>query len=119
MHRDKKIGILYIIVGIFIPLMALPFVSGYSSDKGFMHNFYNVGVKISNENQATPAADQSPATPAKQSRKKITYRSFIPKLIPLRWFLAVTAIFFYMGIIRIDRSRHATTQDKAITGPPR
>jgi hypothetical protein len=107
MDPDKKIGILYIFIGICIPLVALPFVSGYSKDKGFMHNFYNVGIKISNESQATPPVNQSPATPAKQNRKAITYKAFIPKVIPFRWFFAATAIFFYMGIIRIERSRHA------------
>ncbi|OPY74947.1 MAG: hypothetical protein A4E63_00546 [Syntrophorhabdus sp. PtaU1.Bin050] len=118
MNRERKIGILYMFIGICIPLLALPFVSGYSKDKGIMHNFYNVGITVNIEGRSTPA-NQSPPTPGKQNRRTITYREFIPRLIPLRWFLAATAIFFYMGIIRIERSRHANTQDKGTTNPPK
>ncbi|OPX92421.1 MAG: hypothetical protein A4E58_03334 [Syntrophorhabdus sp. PtaB.Bin006] len=118
MHREKKIGIIYIVIGICIPLLALPFVSGYSKDKGFMHNFYNVGIKVNIEGWSAPA-NQPPPIPGKQNRRTITYREFVPRLIPLRWFLAATAIFFYMGIIRIERSRRSNTLNKGTTDPLR
>ncbi|HBA54678.1 hypothetical protein [Syntrophorhabdus aromaticivorans] len=117
MNHERKIGIICIFIGICVPLIALPFVSGYSKGKGFMYNFLNVGITINTEGQSAPA-NHPPVTPAKQNRKTITYKAFIPKQIPFRWFLAVTAIFFYIGIIRIERSRHAGTQDKSTTGPP-
>ena len=46
MDAEKRHGIIIIIIGLLIPLAALPFVSGFSKDKGFYDIFYNAGIDI-------------------------------------------------------------------------
>lgn len=105
MDPDKKNGIILIIVGLLIPLVTLPFVSGFSKDKGFFENFYNVGIEItkaSKENvPSEPAVRKDEAT----GKARITWSYFIPTRIQFRFILVFTVILVFMGIIRIDRAR--------------
>jgi hypothetical protein len=105
MDREKRIGIMLILVGFLIPLAALPFVSGFSKDKGFYENFNNVGIPIGKDSK-----DNVPSQPAikgegDNAKLKITWSMLIPQRIPLRFFFVPTVMLIYMGIIRIDRAR--------------
>jgi hypothetical protein len=96
MDKDKKSGILLIILGICIPLAVLPFVSGFSKDKSLWDNFYKPSIELRKD---------TPESAVASPEKKIDFSRLRPKRIPFRFFLAVTLIFFYMGIVRIDRAR--------------
>jgi hypothetical protein len=105
MDPEKRLGIVLIIIGLLIPLAALPFVSGFSRDKGFLGNFYQVGIDIrkgTNDN-----APGQPVTNTKETNPKvrITWPMLIPHRIPFRFLLVLPVILIYVGVIRIDRSR--------------
>ncbi len=76
MNKQKKIGIIFIIIGICVPLIALPFVSGWSDEKSLFDNFYNVGIQIREEK--TAISDSKPASIADIKNKKITYSDLMP-----------------------------------------
>jgi hypothetical protein len=105
MDPEKRLGIVLIIVGLLIPLAALPFVSGFSRDKGFYDNFYKAGIKVSRD--ADDKADNQPVAAAREtdSKARITWSMLIPHRIPFRFFLAPTVLLIYIGIIRIEQSR--------------
>jgi len=105
MDREKRLGIIFIIVGLIIPLATLPFVSGFSKDKGFYDNFYNAGVNIRKDMKDDTLSQSQTKTGATNGKTKMTYSMMIPQRIPFRFFLVPTVILIYMGIIRIDRSR--------------
>ena len=105
MDPEKRLGIVLIIIGLLIPLAALPFVSGFSKDKGFLGNFYQVGIDIRKDtNDNVPS---QPTTNIKETNSKvrIAWSMFIPHKIPFRFFFAPMVLFIYIGIIRIERSR--------------
>lgn len=101
MNSQKKTGVVLIIVGICIPLIFLPFISGYQKDKGLLKNFLEVGIKIKKEPQDGTAGLSGKET---GNRGKFVDR-LIPDRIPFRLFLIPTFILIYIGIIRIDRGR--------------
>jgi hypothetical protein len=103
MNRQKKIGIIFIIIGICVPLMALPFVSGWSDEKSLFNNFYEAGIEIRKGNTK---AIKSPADKIIENKnKKITYSDLMPDKIPFRLFFVITLILVYGGIVKIDNSR--------------
>ena len=101
MDLEKKIGILLIAIGICVPLCAVPYLPGYSRDKGIFGNLYSLAIEIGGDKQAP--ADQFISLD-KPHHKIPDFSKLKPKRIPLL-FLAVTLIFFYMGIVRIDQAR--------------
>jgi hypothetical protein len=102
MDLEKKIGILLIAIGICIPLCTIPYLSGYSRDKGIFGNLYSLAIDLGADNRAP--ADQS-ITLQESHRKFPDFSKIKPRRIPFRFFLAATLIFFYMGVVRIDRAR--------------
>jgi hypothetical protein len=105
MDPEKRIGIILIIIGLLIPLAALPFVTGFSKDKGFYGNLYDVGIDIwKDTNHKTPSQPVK-STNKTNSKIRITWSMLIPTRIPFRFILAPTVFLIYIGIIRIDRSR--------------
>ncbi len=103
MDREKKMGIILILIGICIPLAVFPFVSGYSKDKGIVDIIYKAAIVIRKDKQGGEESP-SPITLDKPTRK-VSFSNLTPKRIPFRFFLAATLILLYMGFIRIDRSR--------------
>ncbi len=104
MDRETKIGILFIVIGICIPLAALPFVRGYDSEKGIFDNLYRVGIPVKDQRQPDQSPDPS-FSPKESNDKSVGYSKLIPKRIPFRFFLVFTLIFLYMGIARIARAK--------------
>jgi hypothetical protein len=103
MTDEKKIGIILILIGVCIPLLTLPFLSGYSKDKDIVENLYQAGIELRKSNQGNTETQPSGAT-EKMQRKTPDLSKLIPKRIPLRFFLVITVVFLYMGIVRIDAS---------------
>ncbi|MGA3175463.1 MAG: hypothetical protein ABSE25_13730 [Syntrophorhabdales bacterium] len=93
-------GIIFIVIAICLPLAALPFLSGYSKEKSIFGNLYGVAIEIRKDSQA-----RVDGSGTEEGHRPTDFSRMIPKRIPLRFFLAVTLIFLYMGIIRIDRAR--------------
>ena len=54
MDLEKKIGILLIAIGICIPLCTIPYLSGYSKDKGIFGNLYGLAIEIGADNRPPP-----------------------------------------------------------------
>lgn len=110
MNPEKKKGIFLIVMGLCIPLFALPFVSGFDLHKGFMDNFYNTGIRITKDAGSPPPAATAPAgdsskdTPAPQKR--------IDK-IPFRLFFVPTVLLIYIGIVLIDKARKKLPDQKS------
>ncbi len=104
MDREIKQAIIIIIIGICIPLAALPFVTGYDKNKGITDNFYSVGIPITKGKPADQAAQgisgQDNAQGASAASKAIP-----PVKIPFRFFLAVTVVFIFAAIMKIDRAK--------------
>ena len=112
MEHRKKTGIILIIIGICFPLLALPFVSGYSKDKGIIDNFYKIGIQIREDTEGN-AGNEGFANLENIKGKSIKFSKLIPKKIPLRFFLVVTLIFLYMGIVRVAPPRPEPDQEPA------
>lgn len=105
MDREKRTGIILIIIGVLIPLSVLPLVSGFSREKGFYGNFYEAGVDLPYGGDHSGPSELPPPTKNLSSKPRITWSSLMPHRIPYRLFLIPTIILAYMGIIRIDRAR--------------
>lgn len=106
MDKEKKLGITYILIGVLVPLLVLPFISGFSKDKSFYDNFYGAGIELSkDETEIISSSNKDKDTP-----KGITleFSRLKPKRIPYRFFFVITLIFLYLGIVRIDSARRNT-----------
>lgn len=103
MENGKKKGILLIVIGVCIPLIALPFVSGFDMNKGFMDNFYNAGIRITKDTGSQPL----PADPVPPEKKKnsLNIKNMRIEKIPFRFFFVPTFLLIYIGIVMIDRAR--------------
>jgi hypothetical protein len=104
MDRETKTGIIFIILGICIPLATFPYLSGYAKDKGILENLYQAGIQIRHDKQGD-TANQPSENIGKINRSTPNLSKLIPQKIPLRFFLVITVILVYMGIVRIDASR--------------
>ena len=105
MDREMKMGIIYIMLAIAIPLMVLPYVSGYSQDKGFFENLYKIGIVIRKDQPSVPGTPPTADMEKPKSKVALFFKLMTPKRIPFRFFLVITLIFLYMGIVRIDSAR--------------
>jgi hypothetical protein len=105
MDHDKKIGIILIAIGFCIPLIALPFITGYDKNRGFYDNFYKVGIRIKNNKQSDKVTQHPQGVGNKKLKTSDIMQKIIPETIQFRFFLVFTVIFIYIGIVRIDRSK--------------
>jgi hypothetical protein len=105
MDREMKMGIIYIIIAIGIPLLALPFVSGYEKDKGFFENFYKIAIMIKKDQTTDPGTLPADNIEKPKSKAAYFFKLITPKRIPFRFFLVITLIFLYIGIVKIDSAR--------------
>lgn len=114
MDRDKKSGILLIIIGLCIPIVVMPFTRGLWERNSLYDKLYKSSVPLT-KGGAQEKAEGPVATP------KGTVISFrlVPQSIPFRFFLAPTVLMLFMGFIRIERARkRARGEEVAGTGDP-
>jgi hypothetical protein len=109
MDNSKKKGILLIVIGLMIPLFALPFVSGFDVRKGFMDNYYNTGIRIAKDtgNNVPAAKTQAPADSGSLPEQKRIDK------IPFRLFFVPTILLIYIGIVMIDKARKTLPGQKS------
>lgn len=108
MDNGKKRGILLIVVGICIPLFALPFVSGFDKGRGFWDNFYNVGIRITKDTGAAPQGPAAVKEDREASKNPLSLdrmKKMRIEVIPFRLFLVPAFILIYIGIVIIDKTR--------------
>jgi hypothetical protein len=106
MNAMKKSGIRLIIIGICLPLVALPFMSSDAKGKGFWENFYRIGIQLKKGNESgmqSPSDEITKTENIKFDTSNLT--KMVPKRIPLRFFLVAGLILFYLGLVRIIRSK--------------
>ena len=104
MDRQRRLGLLLIVIGICIPLLTLPFLSGYSKDKGFFDNLYRVGIELRKDKR--PDTGTQPFTNVERLDRKVPdFSRLIPRRIPFRFFLVPSLILFYVGFVKIEASR--------------
>ena len=115
MDRDTKIGIILIIIGICVPFATFPYLSGYAKDKGLIENLYQAGIQIKHYKQGETTS-HPPGSIPKINRRTPDFSKLIPRAIPLRLFLAISVVLFYMGIMRIEaaKRRKAEKQERLL-----
>ena len=91
--RERKIGIVLISFGVLLPLILLPFVSGYEKEKGFVQNLFNVGIVVKDKKQID----------AGDTFLSILTR-IVPGRLPYRFVLAFSVFLIFAGIVKIDIS---------------
>lgn len=94
MTKGKKIGLLFILLGIGIPALLLFRVTGYSPQKGIIHNIYGTSIKVYDNDNSSLQKDDS---------KILRY---IPHHVPYRFVVAIGVFLIFIGIREIDRSRY-------------
>ena len=104
MERQRRLGLILILIGILIPLVTLPFLSGYSKEKGFFDNLYAAGIELKKNKQADASAHPSDNL-ERDDRKVLEFSRLIPKRIPFRVFLVASLILFYVGFVKIEAAR--------------
>ena len=94
MGREKKIGVTLIVLGVCIPLILFPFVSGYEKENGIFQNLFTVGLLLKKEKPVT-SGEIFPSSLMK----------IIPEMLPYRFALAIGIFLIFAGIVKIDLSR--------------
>lgn len=107
MNPDRKKGIILIVIGIAIPLLTLPFLSGFSKEKGFIDNLYGIGIQIRGEAKGNKVADIKPT-----EKRKITYDDVMPRRIQFRFILALAVVLLFAGFVKIEQSRQKPDSDE-------
>lgn len=104
MKREKKRGLVLIVAGICIPLLALPFVTGFDAQKGIMSNVYETGIPLQKTTHGMPETSAKTQTKEAKDGRSLVER-FTPRMFPLRYLLALGVFLIFIGIVKIDRAR--------------
>ncbi|OPY73199.1 MAG: hypothetical protein A4E64_02644 [Syntrophorhabdus sp. PtaU1.Bin058] len=111
MEKEKKAGIILIVIGICIPLLSLPFVTGFERHKGFLRNVYETGIPLVDPEKSgagirpeteRPKSERPKTEGAKDTRSFV--ERFTPRMLPLRYILALGVFLIFLGILRIDKA---------------
>ena len=106
-NSERKKGIILIIIAVLIPLLALPFLSGFSKEKGFTGNLYDVGIQIRGEAKDSKTVDSKPTV-----KKKLTYNDVMPRRIQFRFILGLAIVLLFAGVVKIEQSRQKPDSPK-------
>ncbi|MBA4390912.1 MAG: hypothetical protein C0399_08240 [Syntrophus sp. (in: bacteria)] len=101
MNREKKTGVVLIIIGICLPLVFLPFLSGYEKDRGIIENFLKIGIVVKKEKPVS-ADKMAPSSMAK----------ILPARFPYRFILAFGIFLIFAGFVKIDLIRRRDINHK-------
>jgi hypothetical protein len=106
MDREYKVGTVLIILGILIPLLSLPFMTGYEHGKGIIDNLFSLGIPVKTESPKTQGA-AGPEGKGKEpgAKLKITWDMVTPERFPFRFILAFGIFLMFVGFVRIDSER--------------
>jgi len=108
METEKKTGVILIVIGICIPLLSLPFVTGYERQKGILRNVYETGIPLQRVDTEKREAGIKPKSEKPKTEGTKDTRSFLerftPRMLPLRYILALGVLLVFLGILRIDKA---------------
>jgi hypothetical protein len=77
MNKSRKVAFTFILAGVIVPLLLIPFLSGYKADTGWFSNLMNI---------------------------KVAFGSVLA--IPYRFVLAFGVLAIFVGVRLLDFSRH-------------
>jgi hypothetical protein len=77
MNKSRKVAFTFILAGVIVPLLLIPFLSGYKADAGWFSNLMNI---------------------------KVAFGSVLA--IPYRFVLAFAVLAIFVGVRLLDFSRH-------------
>jgi len=103
MEKEKKTGIILIVIGICMPLLSLPFVTGYEQHKGILRNVYETGIPLQRVDPEKREAGIKTKTEGTKDRGSLIER-YTPRMLPLRYILALGVFLIFLGILRIDKA---------------
>lgn len=92
MERAKKRGLIFIIIGVLIPVVLLFRVTGFSPQKGIVHNIYAVTIKIHDNTNI--------------HRDSSGILRFVPHRVPYRFIVALGVFLVFLGIRDIEGSKY-------------
>ncbi len=107
MDKVKKKGLILIVIGICMPLLALPFITGFDKQKGIMKNVYETGIPLRKATTEKQEAIARPGTERTKDTGSLIER-FMPQMLPLRYIVALGVFLIFLGILRIDKARNTT-----------
>lgn len=104
MKREKKRGLILIVIGICMPIVSLPFVAGFDPGKGIMKNVYETGIPLQKANEG--AGETSVASVKAEAKKTESLAERLtPRMVPLRYILALGVFLVFIGIVKLDKAR--------------
>ena len=77
MNKSRKTAFTFILAGVIVPLLLIPFLSGYKADAGWFSNVMNI---------------------------KVAFGSVLA--IPYRFVLAFAVFAIFLGVRQLDLTRH-------------
>jgi hypothetical protein len=77
MNKSRKMAFTFILAGVIVPLLLIPFLSGYKPDAGWFSNIMNI---------------------------KVAFGSVLA--IPYRFVVAFAVLAIFVGVRLLDFSRH-------------
>jgi hypothetical protein len=114
MDGERKKGVVLIAVGVIIPLMVLPLVSGHLPGKGFFTNLLSIGIPLRVETrgpgQVPPRAEEQKQVPEKA---KGGWERYFPTVLPFRFVVALGVLLVFIGIVKIDATRKRRNDEGA------
>ena len=96
MIKGKRIGFIFIALGIGIPIFLLFCVTGYNSQSGIIQNIYQVHIKVYESDSTN-----------KEATGIIRY---IPHYVPYRYALALGVFLIFIGIRQIEISKYKNSE---------
>jgi uncharacterized membrane protein len=111
MDKEKQKGFILIVIGICIPLLSLPFVTGYEQQKGFVRNLYETGIPLQEKGREMPEVSTKRQAQEAKNGGSLVER-FTPRMLPLRYILALGIFLIFLGILRIDKARNTAQQQE-------
>ena len=103
MEKERKKGVILIVIGICIPLLSLPFVTGYEQHKGIVRNVYDTGIPLQKVSKGKHEVSTKPKTEGAKDTGSLIEK-LMPQMLPLRYILALGVFLVFLGIMKIDRA---------------
>ncbi len=109
LDRDKKKGIIIMMIGVCIPLISLCFTRGYNPEQNIVMNIYNLSIPIGQK-----AVEDSLGSEKEGPKGKVSFESLkkmIPRSIAFRFILALGVLMIFLGFVKLDATRQKAREN--------